>query len=80
MRAMRATYLVFRCAEVVAGGAAFAAMHQFEKHEENQGQQVNHGFAKVTSAHHQRIPCEQSCMSHPLRTVMHVLQLSPCET
>jgi hypothetical protein len=32
--------------EVVAGGAAFAAMHEFEKYEEHQGKQVNHGFAK----------------------------------
>lgn len=72
------------CSEVVAGGAAFAAMHvrfvtclnlqtllghtmssrnfcrfvtlimhvditvqEFEKYEEHQGKQVNHGFAKV---------------------------------
>lgn len=38
------------CAEMVSGGAAAAAMHEFEKHQEHQGKQVHHGFGKVHGA------------------------------
>lgn len=33
--------------EMISGAAGMGAMHEFEKHEEHQGKQVNHGFAKV---------------------------------
>lgn len=32
--------------EVVAGGAAFEAMHLFEKRQREEGKTVSHGFAK----------------------------------
>ena len=34
----------------MAGGAAFAAMHEWENHQKNEGQAVNHGFAKEAVA------------------------------
>lgn len=36
--------------ETVAGGAAFAAMHEWEKYQKKQGQDVDHGFAKEAVA------------------------------
>ncbi|KXJ87514.1 hypothetical protein Micbo1qcDRAFT_139221 [Microdochium bolleyi] len=36
--------------EIVAGGAAFEAMHLWENHQRAEGQQVSHGFAKEALA------------------------------
>jgi hypothetical protein len=36
--------------EALAGGAAFEAMHLFEKRQREQGQAVSHGFAKEAIA------------------------------
>ena len=32
--------------EVIAGAASFYAMHEFEEHQRESGEEVSHGFAK----------------------------------